>query len=703
MFLEKVKSFISSQEFLKFVYAELLVLITMILISVNLLLFFPVLIMHAVLMFIAKSKKSYWVAGAVSAVATIGIGFVVSHPVKLAIVAVIGLMFLYLNKFKSKDKAIIDHLRSIFMLVMPFFVMFVVEFMQANADLMGLFLYHDVTGKYVVYHGVYFGTLVAIWVAYFIISRLVTNRFAALTVLTAPIFLVGTVNMFVLHFTNNPFILSDIFTFGTAMSVMSEQTFNAEIILRALASLIMMIVFYVSAFKLFRRSKIEISWKARIPQFIEGLVCAGLIIAFVFSWNFLNFRGNIAFGYIFYFPFEASQRVAEPEGFYEIDIDREIEEGVKNEAKVKPNVVVVMSEAFSDLPSVYGEKTSEDPMPYFHKLQKEYPSGTVYSSVIGNNTVSSEVECLTGLSTGLCDKGSNIFQKHLRKKDSFYSLGSYFQSLGYQSAVFHPSLADNYSRFDSYTTMGYDALVFEESLDKKDITKVRSFISDDTNYNTALELLKESSTPLFLMNITMQNHGAYDEDFDSKYDIDFGEYGNKYRDVERYLNLIRLSDDELKEFLAGVEKLDEPTVVLLFGDHQPMITWEFYADILGEEGVEFNTIDWQKRYKSYEIPYLLWSNYDMGDVEVPETTSINYLSVALKDALGTPTTDWFDKLEELREYYPVITENFVIDKEGKVIEMETLKNEIGSNDVSKDKAKSLLKEYWYSCYTTIKE
>ena len=65
----------------------------------------------------------------------------------------------------------------------------------------------------------------------------------------------------------------------------------------------------------------------------------------------------------------------------------------------RPNMIVIMDEAFSDL-AVLGEvKSSEDYMPFIHSLQRgadNTVTGNLNVSVLGGNTANTEFEFLTG-------------------------------------------------------------------------------------------------------------------------------------------------------------------------------------------------------------------------------------------------------------------------------------------------------------------
>ena len=64
---------------------------------------------------------------------------------------------------------------------------------------------------------------------------------------------------------------------------------------------------------------------------------------------------------------------------------------------------------------------------------------------------------------------------------------------------------------------------------------------------------KGENTPLFVFNVTMQNHGGYDWDGDGYFDKRIyltGEEQDKYPTVDQYLSLVRYSDDAVQELIS---------------------------------------------------------------------------------------------------------------------------------------------------------
>ncbi len=75
----------------------------------------------------------------------------------------------------------------------------------------------------------------------------------------------------------------------------------------------------------------------------------------------------------------------------------------------------------------------------------------------------------------------------------------------------------------------------------------------------------------------------------------------------------------------------------------------------------------------YVVPYLLWANYEL-EFDAPPYISPNYLSAVLKKNAGLSLTEWDQFRLEMLEQYPVVTANFILDKEGNTINKEKLQD-----------------------------
>ena len=107
---------------------------------------------------------------------------------------------------------------------------------------------------------------------------------------------------------------------------------------------------------------------------------------------------------------------------------------------------------------------------------------------------------------------------------------------------------------------------------------------------------------------------------------------------------MHLSDQALEKLVNYFSGVEEKTLIVFFGDHQPSDT---VASVV-ENGEETDT------KTRYLVPYLVWANYHI-DAAAGKNTSLNYLAAQVLSAAGVPTNDSQNYLLKLSETYPVIS------------------------------------------------
>lgn len=128
----------------------------------------------------------------------------------------------------------------------------------------------------------------------------------------------------------------------------------------------------------------------------------------------------------------------------------------------KPNVIIIMSEAFWD-PTVFKElKFSEDPLPFFHKIQKDSQTGNLFVPVMGGGTANTEFEVLTGFSTQFLQPGIIPYVSIMNQPVE--SLASIMSANGYKTTAIHPYHSWFYNRDKIYNLMGFDRFIPMEFL-----------------------------------------------------------------------------------------------------------------------------------------------------------------------------------------------------------------------------------------------
>lgn len=327
---------------------------------------------------------------------------------------------------------------------------------------------------------------------------------------------------------------------------------------------------------------------------------------------------------------------------------------------VSPNIIVIMNEAFSDL-SIYTDfATNQDYMPFLNSLTENTVKGDLHVSVLGGNTANTEFEFLTGCSMAFLPTGSIPYQQYI--KDDIPSLASQLDQLGYDTLAVHPYVMSGWNRNTVYPWMGFKNSVFKVNL--KNYTVIRQYVSDISVYRYIVSELKDENRtdPMFVFNVTMQNHGSYTTEY-----ANFNHFNVTATGLETdmklstYLSLIKKSDDAMRYLITTLEDFDEPTIVCFFGDHQPAAAVS--KNLLKNYGISIDDENIEELETRYIVPFYIWANYDIEE-ETYEAISANYLSTLLLKTAGLPITDAQGFLWELYNEYPVITANAYMDSEG---------------------------------------
>ena len=189
-------------------------------------------------------------------------------------------------------------------------------------------------------------------------------------------------------------------------------------------------------------------------------------------------------------------------------------------------------------------------MPYLHSLQngaENTVTGYLNVSVCGGNTANTEFEFLTGNSMAFLPQGSIPYQQYITKE--LPALPAYLASLGYETVATHPYYADGWDRDKVYPLLGFSESIFKDQY--WGAGYVRKYVSDNSCVDKIIELYekKEEGTPLFVFNVTMQNHGGYSDTYDN-FTPDITVEGVESTPLSQYLSLVRLSDQALEKLIS---------------------------------------------------------------------------------------------------------------------------------------------------------
>jgi len=507
-----------------------------------------------------------------------------------------------------------------------------------------------------------------IWYAviYFFIFAIIRNIKITIILSNFLFYIASLANYLVFIFKGNPILPSDLLAWKTGMSVASN--YELSITKGFIIATFIMLVLFVVASKI-ESSGAKLSIKNRLSGLCIYLLFATSVFAIFFHTDLIKSTVSVLdffapkYTYCFYgtaFGFVANVDalgVEPPEGYSVEQVESSFD-NISEETETvdtPPNIIVIMSEAYSDLSLIEDYETNIPYLPYTKTLKENTIKGNLYVSVFGGATSDTEYEFLTGNSMAVMPMNCVPYQQFITEPTD--SLVSTLKAQGYYNIAIHPYKKNGYKRDMVYPLLGFDEFLSMEDFENPEL--IRSFISDRESYKKIIEEYetKGDNNPLFIFNVTMQNHGGYNGDkvFDDANTVKFtGMPG--YSNVEQYLSLVRESDMALQMLVDYFSKQEEPTIILLYGDHQPIAFSDFNDKLIKEEKADI----YQKKYM---VPFVMWANYDIQEANV-DKISANFLSsYLLKTAGGVRGTEYNQYLMKLYEKLPVINAYFYIDKE----------------------------------------
>jgi phosphoglycerol transferase MdoB-like AlkP superfamily enzyme len=493
------------------------------------------------------------------------------------------------------------------------------------------------------------------WVLFFLLGRM--HIAIRIELVLAMVF--GLVNHYVMAFRSTPFVPWDIFSAGTAMSVAEGYDFTPgwRVVLVTLGFLVLGILAQ------YLKKAPRGNWKIRLGGAAVSVLALCLFVGmlqqeefqtehylypFLFTPAYMTKVNGMAVTFAMDLAYVA---VDKPQGYSAAEAEEilasydKTTETTAAEADTEelPNVIVIMDEAFSDLAVLGDVGADTDYMPFLHSLWQGAPNtitGYAQTSVCGGNTADSEFEFLTGDTMAFLPTGSIPYQQYIKEETP--SLASYLASLGYATYAQHPYQAAGWDRERVYPLLGFENLSFLP--DYTNASYVRKYVSDASDMQYLIDTFeqKEPGKPAFIFNVTMQNHGGYTDSYPT---LESGVTTSHDSPVlSQYLSLMKLTDQALEDLIDYFSQVDEKTVIVFFGDHQPSST---VARVIT------GTTD-SEDVARYQVPYLVWANYEI-EGQTDRDTSLNYLAAQVLTAAGVPTNAYQNFLLELSETYPVFS------------------------------------------------
>ena len=344
-----------------------------------------------------------------------------------------------------------------------------------------------------------------------------------------------------------------------------------------------------------------------------------------------------------------------------------------DEVEKQPTIIYVMDESYWDVSELeeHGFVFDTDVSANLHALQQTSASGRAYSPSFGGGTCDVEFEALTGYSVSYLPNGSKPYQQHVTKP--MFALPNYLKTQGYQTAAIHCFWAKYWSRDTAYPNLGFDDFVSLE--DMHHVQKVRKhywtsgLVTDDTMADQIIQqyetMKADSDAPVFLHAVTMQNHTNYNRDNypdDERVKVIAHPVGIKPSTIgalEDFATGIRDADALLGKLTAYFAQVDEPVILVFWGDHYNPIDSNY--DIFTASGYASGE---SSDPRLHQTTLLMWSNYNDQPVELGTIAAYD-ISPVMMNLYGLKQPIYFQYLNrQLQAACRANTRGIVMNRDG---------------------------------------
>ena len=471
----------------------------------------------------------------------------------------------------------------------------------------------------------------------FLLVYLVRRRVFFRIIIAVFWLVIGCVNGYMLSVRVTPFNAQDLKMIGDVTTMIDKYFTGAQ------GAMLIILIFAVIAWlvSMWRRGGQFTGKMYRIPALIAVVATFGtinLVTDFAIEKRVLsNYFGNIAFAYEDYglpYCFTASlfnTGISEPNGYNGYTINGISQGGQLTESTTTreemPNIITIQLESFFDVYEAEFFETSMDPIPTFHYLMENYSSGYCKVPSVGAGTANTEFEVLTGMSMRYFGPGEYPY-KTIAKYQPMESAATALKALGYGAHALHNNGGNFYSRADVFNMMGFDSYTSKEFMNILQYTE-NGWAEDNILTQHILNAMDSTEQQDFVFCISVEGHGDYPEEpvlENPLIEVTGIEDEGKTNSWEYFVNHLYETDKFIADLIAQLEQRDEPTVLVLYGDHLPTMGLEA-SDLTSRYLFNTNYVVWdniglQKKDKTLATYQLMAEVFDKLDIH--SGTVFNY-------------------------------------------------------------------------------
>lgn len=271
--------------------------------------------------------------------------------------------------------------------------------------------------------------------------------------------------------------------------------------------------------------------------------------------------------------------------------------------------------------------------------------GPLHVHVFGGGTWNSELALMTGVPHDWYSE--QHYAPYTVAPRIRHGLGHHFRSLGYRTAVVYPVRKGMMNAHNAYRAYGMEEFLDSEALG---LSNNWCDVTDDVMYAKLAEvrkrLLYDNDQPLFLVMVTIHNHGPHGNHCAvQENSASFGDSTEQQlsKKVEDYLQRSRAADQASRAFREIVLTSNRPSLILVFGDHQP--SFEGMADKVPRMPHR----PMSDHAALYFSNYQFFSNFGTESPPISAELDITFLPSTLLELAELPLGSVFDSNMRLRK------------------------------------------------------
>ncbi|MEE1228172.1 MAG: sulfatase-like hydrolase/transferase, partial [Lachnospiraceae bacterium] len=424
---------------------------------------------------------------------------------------------------------------------------------------------------------------------------------------------IGTINGMVLNSRKTPFAAVDLTIAKSILPVLPSYLATWQIVL-IIAVIFILVILFVCLFLYLPPTRKKIPYKVNAAVVTVILAVFSMITYFGVGQGRLIRRfdnlinGYQDYGVVYGFCVTALDTgIDRPINYSRRNVKKILKE-VNSEMKKKdaffqgekrrPNVIFIQLESFYDPTQMKNLQFSEDPIPYFHKIQKQYTSGRLTVPVYGAGTINTEFEVITGMNVHHFGTGEYPYRSVLEKKQCD-SMARWMREEGYESSVIHNNNSSFYDRNIVLANLGFQNFISSENMNIES-HNAAGWAKDQVLEGYIMDTLRTTSKKDLIYAISVQGHGDYPTSPQTEGSIRVSGAGYQegyLNQMTYYANQIHEMDDFIKNLLGKLSRFKEDTVVVAYGDHLP--------------GLGIETKDLKKGTR-FQTPYFIWDNFGLS-------------------------------------------------------------------------------------------